>query len=272
MQSPDAVAPPIPDYENEAPIMIIQTMLLIALLAFIFEVVDASLGQGYGTLGSPTFLLLGFNSKLVVPSILISQACGGICSAYFHNKYKNADFSNGKTADMKRVYFIVICGITGVLIASFLGVKISTDILTAYIGLVVLIMGMLIVSGAVLKFTWKKLAVIGAISAFNKGLSGGGYGPVVAGGQTIISIGAKNSIGITDFAEAPICITGFIMWTYLGSTPPLELMIPMCIGASIAPVVGAWMTFKIPTRKLKLTMGWVIIILGILCLFRVLNP
>jgi len=33
------------------------------------------------------------------------------------------------------------------------------------------------------RFSWKKITVLGLIASFNKGISGGGYGPVVTGGQ-----------------------------------------------------------------------------------------
>lgn len=250
----------------------IATLLLVVSFAFIYEVCDAALGQGYGTLGSPTFILLGFDSKIVVPTILISQAVGGLAGAYFHNKFRNADFSNHRTADIKKVYVIVASGITGVIIASFVGFKVSKEIMTTYIGLVVLAIGIFILSGVTLKFSWRKLVTIGAISAFNKGLSGGGYGPVVAGGQALIGTGTKNSIGITDLAEAPICIAGFIIWVLLQGLPPVDFMLAMTIGAGLAPPLGAWITYKIPTKKLKMVMGAVITILGVLCLAKVLSP
>ncbi len=246
----------------------------IFIVSLIYEIADSASGQGYGTLGSPTFILLGFSAKIVVPSILISQACGGLVSAYFHNKRKNADFSNGSTADIKRVYFIVVCGIIGVIIASFIGFQISKEIMNTYIGLVVLITGILILSGVVLKFTWKKLAVIGCLSAFNKGLSGGGYGPIVAGGQTMIGIDGKNSVAITDFSKALICITGFIVWMLLaGKLPPFELVVPMIVGASVAPIIGTWITMKLHNgKKLKTVMAVTIVILGVLSLMQILNP
>jgi len=250
----------------------ITTLLLVASFAFVYEVCDAALGQGYGTLGSPTFILLGFDSKIVVPTILISQAIGGLIGAYFHNKFRNVDFSNHNTADMKKVYVIVASGIIGVIIASFVGFKVSKEIITTYIGLVVLAIGILILSGITLKFSWRKFVAIGAISAFNKGLSGGGYGPVVAGGQTLIGMGAKNSIGITDLAEAPICISGFIVWVFLQGLPPVDFMLAMIIGAGLAPALGAWITYKIPTKTLKMVMGAVIVVLGALCLAKVLSP
>ena len=248
---------------------------VIVLMAFAYELVDSWLGQGYGTLGSPTLILLGLSAKLVVPAMLFSQVLGDFSSAYFANRYGNVDFKGVFTADTKRAYVIMASGILGVIIASYVGAKlISKEMMTNYVGLVVTAMGVLLLSGIVLKFTWKKLCFLGSLSAFNKGMSGGGYGPVVAGGQTVIGVGAKNSIGITDLAEGPICIMGFLTWTFLNGVPAgeMELLLPLCIGATIAPVLGCWFTKKMTTRGVKRLMGGVILVLGLLTLAKVLNP
>ena len=79
----------------------------------------------------------------------------------------------------------------------------------------------------------------GRVSAFNKALSGGGYGPLVAGGQMAIGIKSKNAVGITDLAEAPICLSGFLVWCWLQGFPPLDLAFAMCIGAGLAPAFRA---------------------------------
>jgi uncharacterized membrane protein YfcA len=250
----------------------LQTMLLVFTLALVFEIIDASLGQGYGTLGSPVFILLGFDSKVVVPAILISQAIGGLAGAFFHHKLKNADFGHWQSEDIKKVYVIVSCGIVGVVAASFLGIKISKHVLSLYIGSMVLIIGILALSGLTWQFSWRKLILIGAISAFNKGLSGGGYGPLVAGGQTIIGVNSKAAVAITDFAEAPICLAGFLTWLLFGGELNMVLVLPMCLGAGIAPMIGAWITYKIPTHKFRSLLGSVLLVLGLLCLAKVINP
>lgn len=249
--------------------------VIILCMALLYEFIDAALGQGYGTLGSPTMILFGFTSKLVVPAMLFSQVVGDFSSAFFHHRFKNADFSGLWSPDSKRAYVITLSGTVGVVLASYLGASlIPKDIITTYIGLVVLIMGILILSGITLKFTWKKLCFLGAISAFNKGISGGGYGPVVAGGQTVIGVGTKNSIGITDLAEGPICIAGFLIWTIMKGIPlgELDMLIPLSIGALIAPALGAYVTYKLPLKTLKKLLGLTIVILGILTLAKVLNP
>lgn len=160
----------------------------------------------------------------------------------------------------------------GVIAASFLGLKLPRHILSIYIGIMVLAIGLLVLSGLTWAFTWKKLVAIGMISAFNKGLSGGGYGPLVAGGQILIGVNGKAAVGITDFAEAPICITGFLIWMLFGGPLHMNLLVPMCLGAAIAPLIGAWITYKIPTQKFRYCLGALLVVLGIFCLLRVLNP
>jgi len=251
------------------------TILLIAVMAFVYELLDSATGQGYGTLGSPSLLLMGFASTLVVPAELFSQVIGDFSSAFFHNKWKNANFSHWKSPDVRRALIITAAGVIGVVIAAWLGASIiPKSVMTTYIGIVVTAVGLLMLSGISLKFTYKKLIALGAVSAFNKGMSGGGYGPVVAGGQVVIGEGAKNSIGITDLAEGPICIAGFVTWSLIRgiSAAEIELMVPLSIGALLAPVLGTWITYKVPTAKLRRIMGVIIVILGVLTLAKILSP
>ena len=47
--------------------------LLVAVLAFFLEAIDASFGMGYGTILTPAMLMLGFDAFQVVPAIIASQ-------------------------------------------------------------------------------------------------------------------------------------------------------------------------------------------------------
>jgi len=51
------------------------------------------------------------------------------------------------------------------------------------------------------------------MAAFNKGISGGGYGPVVTSGQIMSGVKSKKATGITSLAEGLTCLVGVI--TYL---------------------------------------------------------
>jgi len=77
------------------------------------------------------------------------------------------------------------------------------------------------------------------IGAFNKGLSGGGFGPIITGGQIIAGNGHKNSIASTTFSEVPICLTSFIVYALIGKPLDLNLIMYLSIGALIGAPIGA---------------------------------
>jgi uncharacterized membrane protein YfcA len=137
--------------------------ILVMVVAFFLEFIDSSFGQCYGTIGSPIYILMGFPPLLVVPSILISQCVCDFMAAFYHNKFKNVDFSSYNTSDSKRSIFIIGCGIIGVIAGALIAVNISKDIMTLYIGLLVTIIGLLVVSGKQFRFTWNRLAFLAAI-------------------------------------------------------------------------------------------------------------
>jgi uncharacterized membrane protein YfcA len=101
-------------------------------------------------------------------------------------------------------------------------------------------MGIIVLARKRFNFSWKKIGFIGALSAFNKTISGGGYGPIVASGNIASGLKPKKAIGITDFAEAPICLASFIAWMAFKNwqIPSLELLIPMTIGAFVGGLIG----------------------------------
>ena len=249
---------------------LIAFLVLIALM-FIFATINSSLGQGYGTLGTPILLLLGYGPKIVVPLILVSQAIAGITGTLCHNKLGNADFGGIKKPDTKKVCVIVLAGIMGVIVGASFGVKISKDLLMTFIGVSVTTMGIIILSGKVVTFTWRRLSIIGAISATLKGIGGGSYGPVVAGGQSIIGVEPKRAVAITNFAEIMICAAGFVVWAMLSPMPPTDMMLAMCVGAGTAPVLGAYITHRVPPKYFRKILGAVILVLGIFCLFKILG-
>lgn len=151
---------------------------IVILIAFLAEYIDSSLGMGYGTILSPLLIGMGFAPLIVVPAVLFSQAMGGFIAAAFHHEFKNVDFGP-KTKDSRMVYIITTFGILATIVAVLVAINIPQEVLKTYIGILVLIMGSLLLLRQKFSFSWGKIVGIGIISAFNKGLTGGGFGPVV---------------------------------------------------------------------------------------------
>jgi uncharacterized membrane protein YfcA len=206
------------------------------------ETIDSGIGMMYGTLLSPVLILASFEPKVVVPSLLLSQAIGGFFATYHHNKFGNAKFSL-KSEDLKIAAFIFFLGVLAVIVGAFIGLKLPSFYLKLYIGILCIIMGSIVLAKRTFVFSWFKLSLISILSAFNKAISGGGYGPIVASGNIASGLKSKQSIGITDFAEAPICLASFIAWVALNkwTIPSMDLLGPLCIGAAIGGLTGPFL-------------------------------
>lgn len=254
--------------------MDLSIILLIIVLALICEFIDSSLGMLYGTIMSPILILMGFSPLLVVPSILLTQAIGGLIASIFHNKLKNADFSiknviienilkKEATQDLKIVSLITVLGVTAAIFSGLIAINIPKEYLKTYIGIIVAIMGTLIISGKIFNFSWKKIMAIGILSAFNKAISGGGFGPVVTAGQIISGRKEKNAIGTTTLAEAPICIAGFLTYFLTKGIPNWNLIFILGGGAIIGAIIGPFFTSKFKEeKKLKIVLGCLALALG----------
>jgi len=250
---------------------------------------DASIGMGYGTTLTPLLLIIGFLPLQVVPAVLLGQLVGGVVGGISHHKFGNIklDFRQDeaikkrlrglgyipRSFDSKVILVLAICGTIGALVAVFVAISIPKVLLKTYIGLMVLGIGIILLirknhSG---KFSWKTLSIVGVISSFNKGVSGGGYGPLITGGQIISGREAKSAVGSTTFAEALVCIVAFsayvlvkkgdIYWTLAASTS---------IGSILSAPFAALTVKKAKTKKLKSLIGAVITLLGILTLVKVI--
>ena len=239
-------------------------------LAFICEFIDSSLGMGYGTSLTPILLLMGFEPLQVVPAVLFSEFISGITAAHFHHSIENVNFKL-RSKDTHVALVLSIFSIVGTIIAVFLAIKLPAQILKIWIGFIVLSMGIFILITFKRKprFTWRKITIFGTIASFNKGMSGGGYGPLVMGGQMLSGIGIKNAVAITSLAEGVTCLVGVILYFFLKSNTDWTLAPWLMAGAVLSVPFAAHTLKRIPEKKVKIIIAIIMVILGCLTLIKV---
>lgn len=259
---------------------------VVATVSLLCEYVDASLGMGYGTTLTPLLLIIGFLPLEVVPAVLLGQLVGGAVGGFFHHKVGNVnlDFRQDeavkrrlrmlgyipKSLDSKVILVLAVCGIVGALVAVFFTLNISTLILKTYIGAMVLAIGIIILvrRNRQSRLSWKGLVGLGLISSFNKGASGGGYGPLITGGQIVSGREARSSIGSTTIAEAVVCIVAFLGYLVIKGDIHWTLAAATSMGSIIAAPFAALTVSKISTNKLKIVIGIATSLLGVLTLAK----
>jgi hypothetical protein len=244
-------------------------MIAIFLIAIFCEFVDASLGMMYGTILSPVLILFGIPVSDVVPAILISQALGGLIASFRHSHYGNIKLKEKDNHDFKIAMTIFLFGLVAVVAGAFVSVSIPKEYLRMYIGILVLIMGAIVLINRKFKFNWKKIYFIGFLSSFNKAMSGGGFGPLVSTGLIVSGKESKSSIGITDMAEVPICLAGFVAWIIFNGVSVLNIWLAaiLCVGSMIGAFIGPYLTYKVNEKYLKISVGILAVLLGVLCIF-----
>lgn len=242
--------------------------ILIIFLAFICEYVDSSLGMGYGTTLTPLLLIMGYNPLQIVPAILLSELVTGLSAAFFHHKFKNSNFKIGST-DFKIATVMAGCSIIGALAAVFIALNLSVFYIKLYIGLLIFSMGVFILVSLnrKYKFSWKKIVSLGLLAAFNKGISGGGYGPLVTGGQILSGVKSKNAIGITSLAEGLTCLVGVITYLiFTDHTIEWHLAPSLVLGAILSVPFATYTVKRFKGERLKLIVGISTLILGLVIL------
>jgi len=251
---------------------ILHFSLLILVMAFLCEYVDSSLGMGYGTTLTPVLLIMGYQPLEIVPAILLSELISGLSAAFFHHQFKNSDFKMG-SRDLRIALVMAGCSIVGTLAAVVVALNLPKFYIKLYIGIVVLSMGIIILAtlNRQYRFSWRKITSLGLLAAFNKGISGGGYGPVVTSGQILSGVKSKAAIGITSLAEGLTCLVGVVTYILIsGQRVQWHLAPSLALGALLSVPLAAYTVKRLAAARLKLIVGAATLTLGIVTMGKIL--
>ncbi len=263
-------------------------VLAIIIVAFGCEYVDSTLGMGYGTTLMPLLLLFGFTPLQIVPAILLSELVSGALAGCCHHYHGNVDFKlrhhhftplgveqgwstrllqlrRAVPRHLKIALLLGGCSIVGTTLAIFIAVNIPDFWLKLYIGSLVFTMGLVILvfRHRNFRFSWHRLIMLGSLAAFNKGMSGGGYGPVVTSGQILAGVNGRNAVGITSVAESLTCLTGLMAY-FLMARQAMDWRLAGLIvtGAVLSVPFSALSVRKISPEKLTTAIAVITLLLG----------
>ncbi len=250
-----------------------QIMIWVVLLAFFWEFVDASAGMGYGTAMSPILLLMDFSPLEIVPAILISNIGIGFLAAFWHHKFKNINFL--ARDDIEIMGLIAVSGLLAVIAAVWAAISLPQWVVIGYIAGLIVAVGIFML----VRKKWKgrysplRMVLLSFFAAFNKGVTGGGFGPVVVGGQMFSGVESRKAVGIASMAESLISLTGALAY-FVASPQPLNwsLTFSLVLGSLIAVPMAAYFISRLPALKHRSFIGVTCIVVGLLTLFKFFTP
>jgi len=242
---------------------------LAVVLSFVAEYVDSSIGMGYGTTLTPLLLLLGFELQQIVPAVLVQELLSGSLAAYTHHSLGNVDLRPGNTA-LKIGVLLGVCGLVGGGVAATVALQLPKTTMKAITGIIVVAMGVLVAfAGRLrLRFSWWRAGGLGLVASANKGLMGGGYGPLITSGQVVSGVATREAVAITSLSEALTCMGGLVGYFVGGVHIFWPLAGGMMIGGAIAAVLGAVTVRAISPAKLTIAVSAGCLFLGAITVLR----
>jgi hypothetical protein len=242
--------------------------LWVLLLALGCEFMDATIGMGYGTTLVPLLFVLNL-PPAVKEAALLSQLLANISATFFHHSVGNFNLWKDHTT---RNTGLIMGGI-GLVVAvgaEMFTISLPQHLLRPGITIMVIAIGvfMLVAGGFKIRLRMRNVGILAGIAGFNKAFSGGGYGPLVAGGQVLVGLPVRAAVATTAIAEAIVCAAAVTTYYAHGKLIPMYLLLPMCVGALLSTPLSAITLRRLPTGAVKKTMAIAIIILGAYALYQ----
>lgn len=250
------------------------TLMLAALLSFVAEYVDSSLGMGYGTTLTPMLLLLGFEPLQVVPAVLVQELVSGTIASVGHHWWGNVDLRPGRPA-FGIALMLGLCGLIGGAVAARTAVEVPKEMMRLITGGVVITMGVLSSLAALgrlrFTFTWPRAAALGLVAAINKGFMGGGYGPIVTSGQIVTGSATRSAVAVTSASEMLTCAGGLLGYALGNQGVDWRLALGLVIGGAVAALLASPTVRVLPARRLTATVAVGCFVLGAVTILTALR-
>lgn len=248
------------------------TLLAVFLAALLCEYIDSSLGMGYGTTLTPLLLIAGFEPLRIVPAILCSELLSGLAAGALHHRDGNVDLLGDRRV-RSTTLLLTLLSAAGAIAAATLAISIPRFWFSLAIVTIVLAMGVITLATLRRRIPYRQgnVIAVGLVAAFNKGLSGGGYGPLVTAGQVVSGVPAKHAVAITSVAEAFTCLMGLGAYLVLTGELDWSLTVPLAGGALLSVPVATITVKRLPDSVIRGAVGVLTIALGLLSLLKLVS-
>lgn len=238
-------------------------LFFIGLAGFGAQLVDGSLGMGYGVTSATLLIAIGLTPVMASASVNMAQIGTTAVSGFSHGKLGNVD----------KVVFrrIAIPGSIGAFLGAIFLTQLSTNFARPWTATILLLLGVYVLVRYLRQkqMTLRKgrprtqfLIPLGLAGGFINSTGGGGWGPVstpalLATGRMAPSrvIGTVNA---AEFAVTVAATVGFLVAIGLEAVD-FTVLLPLMIGGMIAAPFAAWVASKLPMRIMGVAVGGMII-------------
>jgi uncharacterized membrane protein YfcA len=235
-----------------------KTFVMMLITGFMAQMVDGSLGMGYGTISTTFLLAIGVNPAIVSSRVHAARVFSSGVSGYSHHRFGNIN--------KKLFSTLIVPGIIGAIIGAALAffgqgyslwVRLPVSIYTLYLGYYIL-------RKAFKKKTHqakvKRAGWLAAGAGFLDAFAGGGWGTLVT--STLISKrrSPRYVIGSVCLAEFFVVLASSITFFIFLKSIPLSDVAGLIIGGLLAAPIAARLVGKLPLKTMFIAVGSLVIL------------
>ncbi len=230
------------------------------------QLVDGTLGMGYGATSTSFLLSFGVNPALSSMSVHVAEMFTTGASAISHYKFKNID--------EKLVFKLIIPGVLGSITGAYLLADvIDGNIIKPYIAVYMMVLAIIIIlkglQKKVVKKDTKRIGLLAIFGGFMDAVGGGGWGPIVT--STLMGRGGdpRYTIGSVNTAEFAIAFASGITFVLFDGIVGWQVIAGLIVGGVIAAPMSAYLVNKIPRKPITVLIGILLIFLSMRTLMKI---
>ncbi len=243
-----------------------KTFALMALTGFLAQMVDGSLGMGYGTISTTFLLAIGVPPAIVSSRVHSARTFSSGVAGFSHHRFGNIN--------KKLFQALVIPGVIGAILGAALAyvgqkfsswIRIPLNFYTLYLGIYIVRKAFRKVN---LQAKVRRVGWLAGIGGFMDAFAGGGWGSLVTG--TLISKrrNPRYVIGSVCLAEFFVVFASSITFFILLKTIPILDVAGLIVGGLIAAPIAARLVGKLPMKGAFIAVGTLVIITSVFTLFK----
>lgn len=243
-----------------------RSFLLMLVTGFFAQMVDGSLGMGYGTISTTFLLAYGVNPAIVSSRVHSARVFSSGVSGYSHHRFGNIN--------KKLFKALVIPGVIGAVIGASLAffgqryasfVRIPLSVYTLYLGYFIIRKAF---RKNKIQDRIKRVGILASAGGFMDAFAGGGWGALVT--STLISKrkSPRFVIGSVCLAEFFVVLASSITFFIFLKSLPITDVAGLIIGGLIAAPIAARLVGKLPIKTMFIAVGAVVILTSIITLWR----
>ena len=237
--------------------------VLVGLMA---QIIDGALGMAYGITSSSFLLAVGASPAMASGATHLAEVFTSGVSGVSHLKMGNVN---------KKLFFsLLIPGIVGGLIGTYIMGNVDGKVLKPYISLYLLIMGLYVLSKAFrhiqarLEINAAKIAPLALFGGLMDTTGGGGWGPIVTTSLVGSGHDPRTTIGSVNFAEFFLTVTVATALFSILDQSVWIIVAGLVIGGLFAAPFAAYITKHLKTKKLLILVGSLISLISAFNLYK----